>query len=85
MIQRPPRTAAHNTRDELIARFAALKLTPVISTNGGEPTADIQCVKGLQPGELIDCWLTVLGAARLDEADAKLAETVAAAHARMTD
>jgi hypothetical protein len=63
--QRPPRTDAHRERDALLARFAALGLQPVVSTNGSNPEADIQIVKGAQPGDVPQCWLTVKGTNRL--------------------
>ncbi len=71
--ERPPRTDAHRRRDELAAQFTALGLTPVISTNGGIPHADIQVVKTLlseggKHGEVTDCWLTDLGTRRLYQA-----------------
>ncbi len=39
---------------------------PIISTNGGIPYADIQVVKGEQPGEVLEAWLTRRGEARLN-------------------
>jgi hypothetical protein len=65
VVQRPPRTAAHADRDALIRQFADAGLTAVVSTNGGIPDADIQVVKGAQPGDVPECWLTERGRARL--------------------
>ena len=64
-VTRPDRTAAHATRDALLAQFRDVGLVPVISTNGGIPDADIQVVKGTKPGEVVDCWLTERGKSRL--------------------
>ena len=74
VIQRPPRTAAHATRDDLLRQFREMGLTPTISTNGGDPHADIECIKGAKPGELRECWLKPNGIARLQRAE--LGETV---------
>ena len=63
---RPPRTAGHAQRDALIQQFAAAGLVPSISTNGGIPDADIQQVKGPQPGDVIEAWITARGEARLN-------------------
>jgi len=65
MIVRPPRTAAHVTLQTLIAQFKDAGLVPVISTNGGVPDADIQIVKGPQPGDVTECWITAHGNIRL--------------------
>jgi hypothetical protein len=65
---RPPRTAAHAKRDELTALFASHGLVAVVSTNGSIPGADIQIVKGVQPGDVPDVWLTARGEARLKAA-----------------
>lgn len=72
-MNRPPRTDAHRQRDELIAQFAAVGLTPVVSTNGGVPEADIQVAKALlteggKHGELIEARLTDRGRQRLADA-----------------
>ena len=68
--QRPPRTDAHRERDALLQRFAALGLQPVVSTNGSIPDADIQIVKGAKPGDVPQCWLTLRGGLRLNNAEA---------------
>ena len=65
---RPPRTAGHAQRDALIQQFADAGLVPAISTNGGIPDADIQVVKGPQPGDVSEAWVTALGQRRLDAA-----------------
>ena len=62
---RPPRTAGHASRDAAIAQFAAAGLVPVLSTNGSNPEADIQIVKGAQPGEVLESWITPRGLGRL--------------------
>ncbi len=62
---RPPRTDAHRLRDELIARFAAAGLTPVLSTNGSIPSADIELILGVKPGDLRDAWIKPQGVRRL--------------------
>lgn len=67
-ITRPPRTDAHRQRDAFLQQFAALGLTPVVSTNGAIPDADIHIVKGETPGEVLACWITGKGAARLARA-----------------
>lgn len=63
--QRPARTEGHAQRDALIAQFTAAGLVPILSTNGSNPEADIQIVKGPQPGEVIEAWLTARGERRL--------------------
>jgi hypothetical protein len=65
VIQRPPRTAAHATRDALLVQFRDAGLVPVVSTNGSVPDADVQVVKGTKPGEVTECWLTTRGQGRL--------------------
>ena len=62
---RPPRTAGHASRDAAIAQFAAAGLVPVLSTNGSNPEADIQIVKGEKPGEVLESWITPRGLGRL--------------------
>lgn len=77
--ERPPRTEAHRQRDAFLQQFHAAGLVPRLSTNGGIPDADIQIVKALLPakdgtggdgqyGEVLDCWVTVQGQARLEQA-----------------
>lgn len=66
-ITRPPRTDVHRQRDAYLQQFADLGLQPIVSTNGSIPHADIQFVKGPQPGEGIDCWVTTRGRYRLVE------------------
>jgi len=65
MITRPPRTDAHQLLAAFVARFKEAGLIPVISTNGGVPDADIQIVKGPQPGDVTECWITAHGNIRL--------------------
>jgi hypothetical protein len=65
VIERPPRTAGHAQRDAAIKRFADAGLVPVLSTNGGNPEADIQIVKGPKAGEVLEAWITAKGEARL--------------------
>ena len=69
-IIRPTRTEAHAERDRLIRQFADVGLQPVISTNGSIPDADIQQAKAIlrdggKHGEVVECWLTERGQARL--------------------
>lgn len=66
-VTRPVRTEAHAKRDTYLQQFADLGLTPVVSANGSIPDADIQIVKGAQPGEVLDCWVTDKGRARLGQ------------------
>lgn len=66
-VTRPPRTEGHRQRDTLLADFAAAGLSPVLSTNGSIPEADIQIVKGPQHGEVIEAWLTSKGKQRLND------------------
>lgn len=63
--QRPPRTDGHAQRDALITRFVDAGLVPILSTNASTPEADIQIVKGPQPGEVLEAWLTQRGETRL--------------------
>lgn len=67
-MNRPPRTDAHRERDVLLQQFADAGLVPVVSTNGGVPEADIQVVKGAQPGDVSEARLTDRGLTRLLEA-----------------
>lgn len=71
MLTRPPRTDGHRQRDALVQQFADAGLVPAISTNGSNPHGDIQQVKGPQPGDVIEAWITARGQARLDEARAR--------------
>lgn len=71
-VTRPPRTDGHRQRDTLLADFAAAGLAPVLSTNGSITDADIQIVKGPQPGEVLEAWLTPKGTQRLNEAKSGL-------------
>lgn len=72
MIARPPRTNAHRERDALLQRFHDAGLTATVSTNGSNPEADIQIVKGEQPGDVPNVWLTDKGRARLENLTAPL-------------
>lgn len=72
MIVRPPRTNAHRERDALLQRFHDAGLVAVVSTNGSAPEADIQIVKGVQPGDVPEVWLTERGRARLAEFETPL-------------
>jgi hypothetical protein len=73
MPARPPRTDAHRQRDAYLQQFAALGLTPILSTNGSNPEADIQVVKGEKPGDVPECWITAKGQARLERAQVQQA------------
>jgi hypothetical protein len=68
LLVRPPRTAAHAERDRLVRLFADAGLVPVMSTNGGEPSADIELVLGTKPGELRAVWVKPMGERRLQAA-----------------
>jgi len=48
-----------------LAEFAARGLTPVLSTNGGVPEADIHLAKVTGEPEILDVWITAKGHARL--------------------
>ena len=51
--------------DGLLAEFAAVGLTPVLSTNGGVPDADIHIAKVTGEPLILDVWITAKGHARL--------------------
>ena len=79
-VTRPPRTDAHRERDALVQQFHDAGLTPVLSCNGSAPSADIQTMTDVsfgddgtmrapsKPGQLVSCWLTERGRARLEVA-----------------
>jgi hypothetical protein len=68
-VSRPPRTEAHAQRDALIQQFADKGLTPVLSTNGSVPSADIELTfNKLQPGSVSAAVLTEAGRQRLEGA-----------------
>lgn len=71
-LTRPARTDAHRQRDTYLQQFADLGLVPVLSTNGGEPDADIEVIKGDKPGDVRDCWIKPNGLARLRAATSPL-------------
>lgn len=64
-IVRPPRTEAHRQRDTYLQQFADRGLVPILSTNGGEPDADIEIIKGDKPGDVRECWVKPWGERRL--------------------
>lgn len=66
--ERPARTKGHRQRDACLQRFRDAGLVAVVSTNGSDPEADIQIVKGPQPGDVLEAWVTARGEARLPKA-----------------
>ena len=56
--------------DAAIARFHAVGLTPVLSTNGGIPDADIEVTRGKRrpnnTAPIVDVTVTAAGLARLE-------------------
>lgn len=78
-LTRPVRTDAHRQRDFYLQQFADLGLVPIVSTNGGIPDADIQIVKGEQPGEVVDCWVTERGKWRFEQGSRALLDAMVAA------
>lgn len=64
-LTRPERTVFHAQRDALLRAFADAGLTPLISTNGGVPSADVQVGKMPARGDLFGAWLTERGRSRL--------------------
>ena len=67
-MNRPPRTAGHAQLQTLVKQFADAGLTPVVSTNGSIPGADIQVAKGPKPGEVVEARLTTKGSRRIEVA-----------------
>ena len=70
---KPPRTDGHQQRDALIQQFADAGLTPIVSTNGSTPEADIQVTKALldeggKHGEVLEARMTERGRLRLIKA-----------------
>lgn len=65
---RPPRTPAHAVLQTYLGQFRDAGLIPVVSTNGGIPTADIEVTKGAKPGDVTAAVITETGTQRLAKA-----------------